>query len=244
MMPARVEVLGVPVHCVTMPQALEAVEEMIAGEVRQAVLAVNPEKVMHARRNPLLLGQLQRAALLIPDGIGVVLAARLLGLGRLERVPGSELMPLVCARAAAKGYTVFVFGATPEVNERAVAELRRRWPALRVVGSHHGYVPEEAVAGLIKRINDAKPDILFVGLGSPAQEAWIDRYLSSMEVKVCQGVGGTLDVLAGRVKRAPVLLRRMHLEWLYRLIAEPSRVRRQVALPLFAWQVLKRAVVR
>jgi N-acetylglucosaminyldiphosphoundecaprenol N-acetyl-beta-D-mannosaminyltransferase len=244
MTPARVDILGVPVHCVTMPQALDAVGEMIAGGERQAVLAVNPEKVMHARRNPQLLAQLQRAALLIPDGIGVVLAARLLGLGRLERVPGSELMPLLCARAAEKGYTVFVFGATPEVNERAVAEMRRRWPAIRIVGAHHGYVAEDAVEALIRRINDLRPDILFVGLGSPKQEAWIDRYLPSMQVRVCQGVGGTLDILAGRVKRAPALMRRVHLEWFYRLLAEPSRAARQAVLPLFAWQVLKKVVWR
>jgi N-acetylglucosaminyldiphosphoundecaprenol N-acetyl-beta-D-mannosaminyltransferase len=207
-------------------------------------MAVNPEKVVHARRNPELLAQLRRAALVIPDGIGVVLAARMLGLGRFERVPGSELMPLLCERAAARGYTVFLFGAAPEVNDGAAAALRRRWPALRIVGTQHGYVDEDAMPALMQRINEAKPALLFVALGSPQQEAWIDRYLPHLEVKVCQGVGGTFDVLAGRVKRAPLFFRRIHLEWFYRLMAEPRRVTRQAALPLFAWQVLRKAVSR
>jgi N-acetylglucosaminyldiphosphoundecaprenol N-acetyl-beta-D-mannosaminyltransferase len=244
MTPARVEILGVPVHCVTMAQAMDAVERMIAGGKPQAVMAVNPEKVMHARRNPALLAHLSRAALLIPDGIGVVLAARLLRLGRLERVPGSELMPRLCERAAARGYTVFLFGAAPDANDGAAAALRRRWPALRIVGTHHGFVGPEAMPAVVERINRANPDLLFVALGSPQQEAWIDRYLPHLAVKVCQGVGGTFDVLAGRVKRAPSCFRRIHLEWFYRLMAEPRRVKRQMALPLFAWQVLRKAVSR
>lgn len=241
---ARIQIHGVPVDRVTMGQALEAVDAMLAADTVRAVMAVNPEKVMKARHEPALLGALQRAGLLLPDGVGVVWAARLLGLGRMERVPGSELMPRLCERAARRGDRVFLFGGSPEVNERAAHALARRYPGIRIVGREHGYLKAEDMPGLIRRINDSQADILFVALGSPEQELWIDRYVSSLRVKVCQGVGGTFDVLAGRVRRAPELLRTCHLEWLYRLVSNPSRVGRQAALPRFAWLVLRELVVR
>lgn len=241
---ARIQIHGVPVDCVTMAQALEATDAMLSADAARAVMAVNPEKVMKARREPALSGALQRAALLLPDGIGVVWAARLLGFGRMERVPGSEFMPRLCERAARRGDRVFLFGASPEVNERAAEALARRYVGIRIVGREHGYIKEADMPGLIGRINGSQADILFVALGSPEQELWIDRHLSSLRVKVCQGVGGTFDLLAGRVRRAPGLVRACHLEWLYRLATNPSRIGRQAALPRFAWLVLRELVVR
>ncbi len=243
MKPARIDVLGVPVDPVTMEQAVAVVGAMLAGDKPCSVMAVNPEKVVRATRDPLLLDRLRRADLLIPDGIGIVFAARLLGLGSFERVPGSELMPRLCERAAAAGQRVFLFGGTPDVNRQTLTVLQRRFPEIRIVGACHGYLREEDMPGLVAAINASGADLLFVALGSPKQEAWIDRYLPALNVKVCQGVGGTFDVIAGRVKRAPASVRRIHLEWLYRLAAQPTRIGRQAALPLFAWHVLKKKVV-
>ncbi len=240
MKPKRVEVLGVPVDCVDMSGALAAVDAMVAGNRPATIVAVNPEKVMKAREDPALLGFLRGAELLIPDGIGVVLAVRILEHEQIERVPGSELMPEICARAVARGYTVFVFGAAQEVNQRAVDTLRRIYPGIQIVGSQHGYLSEAEMPGLISQINLCAPDVLFVALGSPRQEAWLERYVPQLRVKVCQGVGGTLDVLAGTVKRAPLLFRRLHLEWFYRLVTNPSRAARQAVLPGFAYQVVLR----
>ncbi|MGB3941670.1 MAG: WecB/TagA/CpsF family glycosyltransferase [Candidatus Manganitrophaceae bacterium] len=239
----RIEIIGVPIDCVDMAQAVEKVEVMIAGNRPQAIIAVNPEKVIKARGDSRLLGQLQRAGLLIPDGIGVVAAARFLRLGRMGRVPGSELMPAICARAAVQGYRIFLFGGSPEVNEKTVRVLCLRYPGLQVVGYQHGYLPEEEMPGLIDRINSSGAEILFVALGSPKQELWIDRYLSQLRVKVCQGVGGTFDILAGRVRRAPRSFRKLHLEWFYRLATQPKRLVRQSALPKFAYLVLRQKVV-
>lgn len=243
MKPKRVEVLGVPVDCVDMNGALVAVDEMVAEGRSATIVAVNPEKVMKAREDPDLLGFLRGAQLLIPDGIGVVLAVRLLEHERIERVPGSELMPAICARAVERGYTIFVFGATHDVNEMAVEALRTSYPGIQIVGSQHGYLSEEEMPRLIARINLCAPDVLFVALGSPRQEAWIAKYVPNLRVRVCQGVGGTLDVLAGTVKRAPPVFRRLHLEWLFRLVTDPRRAARQMVLPRFAYHVVHRKLV-
>ena len=240
MKPTRIEILGVPVDCVTMAKALEWTDALMKERHPCTILAVNPEKVMRAQHDGKLLDQLRAADLLIPDGIGIVLATRFLGLGHAERVPGSELMPKLCERAASKGHTVFLFGASKEVNQKAVTVLRERYPGIRIVGFQHGYVKDEDMPAVITRINVCQPDILFVALGSPYQEMWMARYLPQLKVKVCQGVGGTFDVIAGRVRRAPILFRTLHLEWFYRLASNPRRIRRQTALPMFAYRILKK----
>lgn len=240
----RIQVLGVPVDCVTMNEALDCAESLIRSQHPSIILAVNPEKVIRAQQDEKLMNLLRSADLLIPDGIGVVIAARILGLGRTERVTGSELMPKLCERAASRGYTVFLFGASAEVNRQVVSVLRERYSGIRIVGSHHGYVREDELLTVIADINECQPDLLFVALGSPHQELWMARYVPLLNVKVCQGVGGTFDVIAGRVKRAPLLFRSMHLEWFYRLLSQPRRIVRQTALPMFAYQVLKSKFTR
>lgn len=240
--PARVLVAGIPVDCVDMEQALDTVDRLVAtGGPARTILAVNPEKVMQARADPLLRRALANAGLVIPDGTGVVLAVRLLERQRIRRVAGADLMPAICERAARQGYSVFLYGASPEVNERAAAALLADYPNLRIVGREHGFVRADDMPALIDRINAAAPDILFVALGSPRQEQWMEEHLPRLKVKVCQGVGGTFDVLSGRVKRAPLVFRRASLEWFYRLCADPRRIRRQMALPRFVyWLALER----
>ncbi|MDR7386279.1 MAG: WecB/TagA/CpsF family glycosyltransferase, partial [Armatimonadota bacterium] len=166
-------------------------------------------------------------------------ASRRLGRPLPERVPGVELMEALCERAARQGWPIFLLGGLPGVAEQAAAELRRRWPGLPVAGTHHGYFQVEgAVVEAVARSGAA---LLFCGLGSPRQELWLSRHLDRLGVRVAMGVGGSLDVLAGRSARAPAWLRRVHLEWLYRLLREPRRWRRQLALPHFAWLVLRSA---
>jgi N-acetylglucosaminyldiphosphoundecaprenol N-acetyl-beta-D-mannosaminyltransferase len=236
----RIELLGVPVDCLDPETALEAVErELLLPGSPWAVIAVNPEKVIRAQRDARLRSCLHRAGLLIPDGIGVVLAARALGLGRMRRVPGCELMPAICALAARSGDGVYLFGASEAVNAQAAAVLQSRHPALRLLGRHHGFANDADMERVVASINDSAASILFLALGSPRQELWMERYLPRLTtVRVCQGVGGTFDVLAGTVRRAPPAFTRLNLEWLYRLLAQPRRLLRQSALPRFALQVL------
>jgi N-acetylglucosaminyldiphosphoundecaprenol N-acetyl-beta-D-mannosaminyltransferase len=242
--PRRIEILGVPVDCVSMRGALDFVDELVRQAQPAAVIAVNPEKVMKARQDPWLLDQLRQAALLLPDGIGVVWAARLLENVGLERVPGADLMMALCERSQAQGYRVFMYGASPAVNAAARATLQGTFPRLQIVGSRDGYLPQQAMAGLIDEINASGTDILFVALGSPRQEFWMSTYLPGLRVKVCQGVGGTFDVIAGTVRRAPLRWRDLNLEWAYRLLREPRRLARQVVLPKFAWRVLAERITR
>jgi N-acetylglucosaminyldiphosphoundecaprenol N-acetyl-beta-D-mannosaminyltransferase len=244
MTPERTEVLGVPVDCVDMAQSLQAVETMTKGDCPQTVIAVNPEKVIAAQNNPKLMQRLRNAGLLIPDGIGVVYAVRILRRKQIRRVPGSELMPAICGLAAEKGFKVFLFGASPETNDQAARVLLGRYPGLQIVGRQHGYLDDKDMPDLLNRINASQADVLFVALGSPKQELWMDRHLAQLNVKVCQGVGGTFDVLAGKVKRAPSLFLKLNMEWLYRLLSNPRRLSRQIVLPKFAYQVLRAKIAR
>lgn len=238
MSPRRIEVLGVPVDCVDMQQALISIENMLKGECAQTIIAVNPEKIIKAQNDPFLLQRLKNAGLLIPDGIGVVIAARLLEGVKIKRVPGSELMPEICRLSAEKGYKVFLFGASPDVNLATSTKLKEQFPGISIVGCSHGFLDDKEMPGLITNINDSNAEILFVALGSPRQEIWMDENLKHLNVKVCQGVGGTFDVISGRVKRAPEVFRKIHLEWFYRLITQPKRLFRQTALPKFIGQLI------
>ncbi|HBA67259.1 MAG TPA: glycosyltransferase [Methylococcaceae bacterium] len=238
-MAKRIEILGVPVDSVNMLDALDAVDEMILSDKPNTIVAVNPEKVITAQNDANLLTWLKMAALVIPDGIGVVVAARLLHHVQIERVPGSELMPAICERSVSKGYKLFLYGASQEAVQKAVDRLTERYPGIQIVGFQNGYLPEEQMPDLIDRINQSEAQVLFVALGSPRQELWMDNYLGKLNnIRVCQGVGGTFDVIAGTVKRAPKLFINIHCEWLYRLLSQPSRLIRQTALPIFAFKVL------
>lgn len=241
----RLEILDVPVDALSgIEEAVARVEDFMRNEAGpcRAILAVNPEKVMAARKNPALLGVLKSAGLLVPDGIGVVLAARRAGYRQVGRVPGVELMEALCARAAARGWPVFLLGATPEVSDAAARALRSRYPELRLAGRRDGYFGEQDEAAIVAEINASGAELLFVGLGSPRQELWMSRHLAALSAQACQGIGGSLDVIAGNVKRAPALVRRLNLEWLYRLLREPRRLVRQTALPRFIWAFGRRAL--
>lgn len=238
MAPKRVELRGVPIDCVNMEQALDVVDEMVKGDRPQTVIAVNPEKIIKAQQDPEIFEALNNAGLLIPDGIGTVIGVRMLLGESINRVPGAELMPAICERSLTRGYRLFLFGAKPAVNDKAVKKLQEMYPGINIVGSQHGYVSDDNMPELIDRINYSNADVLFIALGSPRQEMWMKKYLPELNVKVIQGVGGTFDVLAGEVKRAPLFFRKIHLEWFYRLVTEPKRLARQTALPKFAAGVL------
>ena len=243
MKPKRIDILGVPVDCVNMEQAVAAVDAMVGEDHPQTVIANNPEKVIKARQDAGLLKQLKKSGLLIPDGIGIVIAARILGLARMERVPGSELMPAICELAANRGYRIFLFGADPEVNQRTREILLQRYPGIKIVGNRDGYVSDGEMSSVVEEINSSNAEILFIALGSPKQEMWMEKYLQGTNVKVCQGVGGTFDVISGKVRRAPAAFRKVHLEWFYRLLSNPKRTLRQTALPKYLFDVLKQRIL-
>jgi len=235
----RLKILDLWVDPVTRAECLAKVSGYLQeDEGVRTIFAVNPEKNFAARKDGSLRHTLKSADLLIPDGVGVVLAARMLYGARLSRVPGVELMEDICALAAKGGYKVFVYGAREEVNKEAVEVLKGRYRGLNIVGRSNGYVKEEEMATLVERINASGAEILFLALGSPKQEKWISAHKDDLKtVKVCQGIGGTLDTIAGRVKRAPEIWCTWSAEWLYRLISEHMRIKRQKVLPIFAVMV-------
>ena len=236
----RLEILKIWVDPVDMDGALARVRNYLnQGDRPHAVLAVNPEKNFSVPRDPGLYEVFRRADLLIPDGVGVVLAARLLHGVRISRVPGVALMEKICALAAAEGHKIFIYGAKEEVNQKATEELVRRYPGLEVAGRSNGYVKDDGMPELVDQINRSGARVLFLALGSPKQEMWFAAHGPNLDqVRVVQGIGGTLDVVAGNVKRAPEWWQNRGLEWLYRLLSEPKRIGRQKVLPVFGLKVL------
>jgi len=241
----RFRILDAPVDALDMSAALAFVDRCVRCADRSAIiLAVNPEKVYVLREDPRLKSLFDSAALLLPDGIGIVVAARLLHGASLKRTPGADLMQSICSVAPERGYRLFVLGASEDVNAGAVKELRCRFPGINIVGRCNGYWRPEDHSGIIQRINDSCADILFVALGSPQQERWIEANVPHLNVKVCQGIGGTLDTIFGTVKRAPQAWQALGLEWAYRLLRQPSRARRQLKLLSFVFEVLSQKLVR
>lgn len=236
----RMEILNLWVDPVDPQTAIERVKHFIEHTDRpQSIFAVNPEKNFSVPKDPALWDMFRSASLLIPDGIGVVVAARILHGARLGRVPGADFMEKICQLSAAEGYKVYIYGGKEEINRKAAEVLTQRYPRIQIVGRSNGYVKDEDMPALVDRINQSQAAVLFLALGSPKQEKWFATYRDQLKtVRVCQGIGGTLDTIVGNVKRAPETWQKLNLEWLYRLLSEPSRIRRQKVLPWFAVLVL------
>lgn len=242
-LPEPLFVMGTPVvPFASYAHARECIATAIAARRKTFCVAINPEKVYRSLRDRALREILRRADIGICDGVGVALGARLLHGRRLPRCTGVDLFHELLAAAAQTGWRVFLLGAAPESNARAGDELRARFPGLQIVGQQHGYFDDSDA--VVQQINASGADLLFVAMGSPRQEFWITKHRDAINAPFCMGVGGTLDVVSGHARRAPDLCRKTGTEFLYRALTEPRRLRRQLALPLFAWNVLKCAVGR
>jgi N-acetylglucosaminyldiphosphoundecaprenol N-acetyl-beta-D-mannosaminyltransferase len=234
-------VLGVRVDCVDMDGTLRRIAELVParGPCRQLV-TINPEFVMHARRDPEFASILEAADLCLADGAGVVWAARREGCALRERVTGSDLVPRLAALCADRGWRPFFLGAMPGVADEAAARLAARHSGFSVAGTHAGSPRAEDDEDCLRRIAASRPDLLLVAYGHPAQEKWIARNRARLSVPVAIGVGGSFDFVPGRVRRAPRWLQWLQLEWLHRLLQQPWRARRMAVLPKFALAVLLR----
>ncbi len=235
--PDSLEIFGVPVSAFN---SYEHAEDCILQRVRQGrrtfCVAINPEKIYRAQKDKELKELIDAADFHICDGIGTTIAVRFLHGEKIARITGVQLFLNLIARAEKEGLNIFLLGATPESNEGACRKLKAMHPNLEIVGRQNGYFKDDIE--LIRRINDSRADMLFVGMGSPQQEKWIIQHRDVINASYCMGVGGTFDVLSGKVKWAPSIFRKTGTEFIYRLIREPKRWRRQLALPQFAWSVL------
>jgi len=242
--PPVLRILGVPVHDVTCEETLGRIAAWIARGGSHQIATVNPEFVMAARRDEEFRRILNAAHLALPDGIGLIWASRLLGRPLRERVAGSDLVPMIAALAAKRGYRLFLLGAAPGVAEEAARRLRQENPGLTIAGTHAGSPAVEEEEEIVALVQAARPHVLLVAYGAPAQDKWIARNLKRLRVPVCMGVGGALDFIAGVAKRAPRWVQRLGLEWLHRLIHQPWRWRRQLALVRFAGLVLRERLTK
>ena len=234
----KVNILGVLVDKVNIEEAVEKIFTMLSEKRPHAVFTPNSEIIMTAYKDEEFREILNNADMLTADGIGVVYASKILNNPIEERAAGFDIACGVIDRIAESGHGLYLFGGKPGVAEIAKENLEKKYPFIRVLGTHDGYFDEAKVPEIIEDINNSGADILFVCLGAPAQEKWIHNNMHKLNVRVCMGVGGSIDVLAGVAERAPQKWCDMGLEWLYRLLKQPKRFFRMLALPKFALTVL------
>ena len=240
---SRIDVLGVGFDDVSIDQAVQRACNVISGGKKAYVVTPNPEIVWMCRRNEELSAAINGAGLVLPDGIGILLGARIIGKPlRNGRVTGIDFATALFEKIAETGGSVFLFGAKPSFAEEAGEKLQEKYPGLKIAGTADGYFENDEE--IIETINKAKPDFLLVCLGAPKQELWMTKNLQKLNTPLCAGLGGSIDVFAGRVKRAPVVFQKIGMEWFYRLICQPSRIKRMIKLPLFVFAVIWKRIRR
>lgn len=233
----QARVLGVRVDCLDMQATLDRIDQLVGGGGSHLVATVNPEFIMRARRDPEFARVLESADLCLADGTGVVWAARRQGCSLAAPVTGTDLVPPLAALCAKRGFRLFLLGADPGVADDLAARLRVEHPEL-AVAAHAGSPDPSADEATLSLIRAHRAQLVLVAFGAPKQELWIDRLKDRAGVAVGIGVGGAFDYLTGRVPRAPMWMRRAGLEWLFRLVRQPWRVRRMAVLPVYAIKVL------
>ena len=237
----RVNILGVPVDMVDKEQASAVFAEIFSQPGCSMIVTPNSEIVQNASKDEELRSLIASADLIIPDGIGLVYASKVMGCPLSERVTGIDFLESIIARLAQTGESIFFFGSKPGVADEAADRMKKKYPGLRVAGTQNGYFQPEEEALIVKQINESGADFLCVALGAPKQERFIAQHRDEFtSVRGASGVGGSLDVWAGNLKRAPEFYRNHGLEWLYRFIQQPTRFKRMLTLPVFMLRVIFR----
>jgi len=233
----RVDILGTGIDLLNLEKSMQFISKALAEGRKLWIVSANPELIFRAEKDKKLQRIINKADLVLPDGIGLVWAVRQLAGKNTERVTGVDLTWRILEEGNKNAWRIFLLGSKQGVAEKAVCELRNKYPEI-VFDSHHGYFSEAEEPEVLEKIEKLAPHILLVGIGAPRQENWNASYKGNAGVRI--GVGGTLDVLSGEVRRAPKFYCDHNLEWLYRLIKEPSRLRRQYILPLYVLRVLRK----
>ena len=233
------EILGVRIDAVTPEQALALALKSLKGRRPYTIFTAGPEFLMNAKKDPDFKRILNNSNLVVADGIGAVYASKLNEIKIKSRVTGCDLLQAIFAEIRETGETVYLFGGKPGIPELVAEKSKELHPGLKIAGMHNGYFDDLEEMLIIDDIIDKKPDILLVGLGSPKQEKWIAKNKKRLPAKLLIGVGGSFDVMSGKLGRAPKIFQKLGLEWLYRLIRQPSRIKRQIVLPKFVFAVLR-----
>ena len=232
-------ILGVPFDTFTMKEAVDRVLDFLSDGAQHIICTPNPEIVMEAQEDIQLMEILKSSDLVVPDGIGVVWASRYSEIKIKERVAGYDLTQNIFDKIKDKDYKVYFFGGAPGVANTAAKNMIKKYEGLNIVGVRNGYFNENDEKQILDEIKNSNADILLVGLGAPKQEKWIYNNIRFTGAKICIGVGGSFDVMSGNIKRAPKIFCKLGLEWFYRLITQPTRIKRMMRLPKFAIKVLK-----
>ncbi|MBD8028600.1 WecB/TagA/CpsF family glycosyltransferase [Ureibacillus sp. Re31] len=234
---STVEIQKIKFNNNSMSEFIDIFDSRIHEQEKTFVVTANPELVSFANKEPKYFNTLNHADFILPDGIGVVIASKIINQPLKERVAGFDLMGELLKKAENQGLKVYLLGAKESTIEKAYLNIKTQHPKLNIVGKHHGYIDvndEELVQEMIR----LEPDLVFVGLGFPRQEYWIENHLGKFKKGLFMGVGGSFDVWGGEVKRAPQKWIDLNLEWLYRLIKQPTRFKRMLVLPRFIMKVL------
>lgn len=234
-----IKILGVPVHPYTMKGAVEKILERLSQSKKTFVVTANAEIIMMGQSDAEYMKILNNAALVLPDGAGTVWAGRKLGYEVPERVAGYDLFLNLMTEAAQKKLKVFFFGSAPGVAEEAKQKCEILYPGVSIVGCRDGYFKEEDNLAIVEEINNSGADLLFVALGAPKQEKWLAKFQDILKPSLLMGIGGSFDVVAGKMERAPKWMQDASLEWLFRLYKQPSRFGRMLVLPKFVIRVLR-----
>lgn len=233
----NVKIQNINFNNYSMPEYVDILESRIDNEEKTFVVTANPEIVEYANKSPKFAQTLGKADFITPDGIGIVIASKILKNPLKERVAGFDLMGELLKTAEEKNHKVYLLGAKEPTLEKAYKNIIEKHPDLNIVGRHHGYI-DIGDEDLAKKIADLEPDLIFVALGFPKQEYWIEKHINKFQKGVFMGVGGSFDVWAGEVKRAPQIWIKLNLEWLYRLLNQPTRFKRMLVLPKFLSKVI------
>lgn len=233
------KILEVNIDRLDMQGAVERVKDLLKEDCPSLIVTPNSEMLAAAAEDAELARILNSADLAVPDGAGVILASKIMGQKLPERVAGFDLITELFAELENEKHNFYFLGSKPGIVDKAAAELKKRHPNLNIAGYHHGYLDRELQEQVINEINEKEIDLLLVGMGVPLQERFLDKNLAELKVKAAITVGGSFDVIAGEVERAPIWMQKAGLEWLYRLIQEPSRFGRMLLLPKFIYLVIK-----
>ena len=232
----HINIMKVPFIHINQRDFVSLLDERITQHEKTFVITANPEIVMKANEEADFMNYIQQATYVTADGIGIIKAAKMLGNPLPERVTGYDTMMQLLDVANEKSYKIFLLGAHPDTLHKTIKKIEEKYPNIQIVGSNDGYFDWDQ-NDIAERITATKPDITFVALGVPRQEKWISENFAKFNKGVFIGIGGSFDVIAGTVKRAPMIWQKLNIEWLYRLIKQPSRWRRMLALPRFAFLV-------
>jgi len=240
----KINIHGVYINNITMQEAVEKIREWLGADSINAVYTPNSEIIMQAQRDPELKSILNNAGMLIPDGAGVVLASKILRTPLKEKVSGIDLVKNLFKTFSGKNVGFYILGGRPGVAEIAAVNIMEEYGKVKIKGYHNGYFSPEEEDRIVDLINQSGADILLVGMGAPKQEFWIHRNMYRLSCKVCIGVGGSIDIFAGKASLAPETIRRLGFEWLYRLIREPRRYKRMMDLPRFIVLTIKKRIFK